>query len=260
MKASRLTGLLSFALGSLIAGDTLATDWQQRFENALGECQAIPASDYTTGLLFNPPGKRTYYKRSHCLQELAIEWREPKLCDEVRERGSPFFDGDAYSETACRKGVAEKIKRDLAAAAALDPDRFHKLESAHFDQPHYVGDNVRQQLKTRGSHPRTYQVRVEMWPDDRDKPVVIADYAQPLGTDGERLTRIIPNQRLREAFGGTIPNREIRARVTLALPPRSHSDLFILGQIPEAARRTQIVTSFTWQEPEPQIRRPGVGD
>ncbi len=251
---------IACVLGSLLAANAWADDWQLRFEHALGECQAISTSDYETGLIFNPPGKHTYYKRSRCLQELAIEWREAKLCAEVRERRSLFFNGEAYSELACRDDVTEQMERDRAAAAMLDPDRFHKLESVHFDQPHYVGDNIRQQLKTRGSHPGSYQVRVELWPSDTGEPVVIADYSQPLGGEGATLTGTIPNQRLREAFGGSIPEHEIRARVTLALSPRSHRDQFILTQIPETARRSQIETTLTWQQPKPQTRNPEAGD
>ncbi|MFU8831795.1 MAG: hypothetical protein ACNA7J_06515 [Wenzhouxiangella sp.] len=251
---------IACVLGSLLAANTWANDWRPRFEYALGECQAIHASDYETGLIFNPPGKHTYYKRSRCLQELAAEWRNPALCEQVRERRSLFFNGKAYSELACRDGVTEQMGRDRAAAATLDPDSFHKLEAVHFDQPHYVGDNIRQQVKTRGSHPGSYQLRIELWPNDAGEPVIIADYSQPLGGDGHSLTGTIPNQRLREVFGGSIPDHEIRARITLALPPRSHRDQFVLTQIPEAARRSQIETTFTWQQSKPQIRNPEVGD
>ncbi len=242
MKSSRLSRPIVFVLGSLIAGDAWATNWQQRFEQALGECQAIPANDYTTGLLFNPPGHRTYYERSRCLQELAIEWRKPRLCHAVRERRSLFFDGAAISKVACRNGVAEKVERDRVAAAALDPDSFHKLEAVHFDQPHYVGDNVRQQLKTRGSHPGSYQVRIEIWPNDTGEPVVIADYRQPLGSDSATLTRTIPDQRLCEAFASTKPGQGVRARATLELPPRTHTDQFVLTRIPAEARRSTLTT------------------
>ena len=260
MKPLSLARIIGCVLGSLLATHAGAVDWQPRFEQALGECQAISARDYQTGLIFNPEGHQTYYQRSRCLQGLAVEWREPSLCEQVRERRSLFFNGKGIAETACREKVATQIEQDQTAAAALDPDSFHKLEAVHFDQPHYVGDNIRQQVKTRGSHPGSYQVRVELWPNDSGEPVVIADYSQPLGGADHILSGTIPNQRLREAFGGSIPDHEIRVRVTLALLPRSHRDQFVLTQIPEPARRSQIVTTLTWQQPKPQPRHPDVGD
>lgn len=63
----------------------------------LEKCMSIPAHEYTTGMLFNPPGYKTYYKRALCLQRLAIDEHDPELCVGVRERKAFFFDGSAIS-------------------------------------------------------------------------------------------------------------------------------------------------------------------
>src|SRR3546814_12431633 len=51
-------------------------------------CRRMDPADYVTGLLFNPPGMKTYFKRSSCLQAIAVDYRDASLCEEVRDRKS----------------------------------------------------------------------------------------------------------------------------------------------------------------------------
>ena len=234
-----LPWIITFVLSLPVTGNAQTTDWQDLFEKEVTECHSIPESDYVTGLIFNPAGHSTYYKRSRCLQELAARWRDYSLCNDVRERHSLFFNGEGFSQAACREKVAAQLEKDLEAAAAINPDTFHKLANASFDRPHYVGDNILFRWQTRGSHPDTYQVRVDIWPNDTSSPVTIADYNnQPLGSEGHTLQRTIPKQRFREAFDGQIPDNEVRIRITLELPLRRHKDLFVLEQFPPEMRRS----------------------
>src|SRR3546814_17043831 len=83
-------------------------------------------ADYVTGLLFNPPGMKTYFKRSSCLQAIAVAYRDASLCEEVRERKSLFFDGPALSRASCERRVAARarsapkgITSDISQRAAV---------------------------------------------------------------------------------------------------------------------------------------------
>jgi len=230
--------IITIVLGLPVAGNSQTTDWQDVFEKEVAECHSIPDSDYVTGLIFNPAGHSTYYKRSRCQQQVAERWRDYSLCDYVRERSSLFFNGEGISQAACRERVAAQLEKDIEAAKALNPDTFHKLANASFDRPHYSGDNILLRLQTQGSHASTYQVRVEIWPNGTSDPVTVADYSQPLGSEGHTLQRTLPNQLFRETFGGQIPDNEIRIRITLELPLRLHKDLFILARFPPEARRS----------------------
>jgi hypothetical protein len=92
---------------------------------ALKACEAIPASEYQTGLALNPDGYRSMYMRSACLQRAAVQFRDRKLCDDVRRRWSLFSSSWGYSKGNCRKLVAEgslsdsvEIERQKAAYRA----------------------------------------------------------------------------------------------------------------------------------------------
>src|SRR3546814_18058747 len=69
-------------------------------------------ADYVTGLLFNPSGMKTYFKRSSCLQAIAVDYRDASLCEDVRERKSLFFDGSAISRASCERRVEERARSD----------------------------------------------------------------------------------------------------------------------------------------------------
>ena len=94
-------------------------------------CQSIPASTYETFLIFNPSNIQTYYFRSYCFQRLAVDTRDEKLCDQVKERKSLSFDGSGISSTSCRKAVIEIKNKDFAAR--VRPEYVHKIESIKID-------------------------------------------------------------------------------------------------------------------------------
>src|SRR3546814_7820051 len=97
-------------------------------------------ADYVTGLLFNPSGMKTYFKRSSCLQAIAVDYRDASLCEDVRERKSLFFDGSAISRASCERRVEERARSDpkviisdihrLADVAYLDR-KSTRLNSSH---------------------------------------------------------------------------------------------------------------------------------
>ncbi len=120
-----LGALLVLGVSPALAADPFAAEKQRR----VAACAAIPASDYSTGMIFNPPGQATLFHRARCFQELAVEEHDASLCAEVRERKSWFFDGSAVSEPACRAAVAERIARTDREFAARDFATLHRLTS-----------------------------------------------------------------------------------------------------------------------------------
>jgi len=55
---------------------------------------------------------------------------------------------------------------------------------------------------------------------------------QPLSSDGHSLVKTIDQQQIYEALPNQSIDREVRIRISLELPPRSHSDQFVLALLP----------------------------
>ncbi len=89
-------------------------------------CQSIPASTYETFLIFNPSNVQTYFFRSYCFQQVAVQTRDEKLCDQVKERKTIFLDGSGVSAMACRKAVIDRKNQDFAER--VRPESVHKIE------------------------------------------------------------------------------------------------------------------------------------
>ena len=53
-----------------------ANNYDELKAAALQRCSAIDPAAYQTGLLFNPDGYRSYYLRSQCMQQAAVEFRD----------------------------------------------------------------------------------------------------------------------------------------------------------------------------------------
>lgn len=74
-------------------------------------CESIAASENQSGLAFNPDGYRSYYVRSQCFQRVAVEFRDERLCSQVKERRSLFS-----SSWGCSKANWQKLVREGIAA------------------------------------------------------------------------------------------------------------------------------------------------
>lgn len=105
------------ALIALLIGVTeaRAVDYAELRARAVTSCQAIDPSESQSGLLFNPDGYRSYYVRSKCFQEAAIQFRDATLCGQVRQRWSPLSSSWGYSADRCRQLVEEGVARDRKA-------------------------------------------------------------------------------------------------------------------------------------------------
>src|SRR3546814_4280169 len=69
-------------------------------------CQRMDPADYVTGLLFNPSGMKTYFKRSSCLQAIAVDYRDASLCEDVRERKSRSEEHTSELQSLMRNSYA----------------------------------------------------------------------------------------------------------------------------------------------------------
>src|SRR5678810_955265 len=96
----------------------LASDYADMRSRAVQACTAIDPSQSQSGLVFNPDGYRSYYVRSKCFQEAAIEFRDSTLCDQVTERRSLLSSSWGYTAARCRQLVAEGTAADRASLEA----------------------------------------------------------------------------------------------------------------------------------------------
>ena len=74
---------MSLLAAPLRAEDPFAAAKRQKIDR----CFAIPATDYSTAMIFNPPGFETLYERSYCFQNLAVAERDVALADVVVNEG-----------------------------------------------------------------------------------------------------------------------------------------------------------------------------
>jgi len=79
---------------------------------AVRTCEAINVNESRTGLAFNPDGYRSYYVRSECFQKTAVHFRDPTLCDRVRQRRALLSSSWGYSPGNCRKLVGRAVDAD----------------------------------------------------------------------------------------------------------------------------------------------------
>ena len=89
-----------------------ANNYDELKTAAAQRCAAVDTAAYQSGLLFNPDGYRSFYLRSQCFQQAAVEFRDDQLCAEVKERRSLVSSSWGYSSRQCRKLVVEGIAED----------------------------------------------------------------------------------------------------------------------------------------------------
>ena len=99
--------------------DAIAFDYTAERSKAIKACEAIDSSDSQSSLFLNPDGYRSYYVRSQCVQQAAVEFRDESLCSQVRRRYSLFSSSWGISSTQCRKLVSQGISTDRAVLERL---------------------------------------------------------------------------------------------------------------------------------------------
>jgi len=96
----------------LLFGGALHADYESRLAAAQTHCEEVPAMKSHSGLWLNPEGYRSYYERSMCFQELALDFRQPRFCRLVHQRYSLFGSSWGYSEKNCSKLVQQARQQD----------------------------------------------------------------------------------------------------------------------------------------------------
>ena len=94
-------------------------DFASRLSAAQLRCEAVPALEAHSGLLFNPKGYRSYYGRSACYQRLAVDFRQPEFCKKVWRRFSIFSSSWGYSEDNCLKLFDQAVVDDAESIAII---------------------------------------------------------------------------------------------------------------------------------------------
>ncbi len=181
-------------------------------EGQIARCESIDPEASRTGLIFNPPGKQSYYERSRCFLGLAVESRNVGLCARVIERESWFFDGSGISPEACREAVREQMASDQVEADGIQD--LHYLVSASLGASSN-GRDFTLQLVTTGSHPGVYRVDIELLPLQGQESRQVESYRQPLGTSPSRLSRHVPREKLVSGDAGRPSPAQLRVTMTL---------------------------------------------
>jgi len=103
---------LGIAIPFLISASAQANNYDEMRATALKRCENIDVSAYQSGLVFNSDGYRSFYLRSQCFQQTAIEFREQALCGKVRQRRALGSSSWGYSRAQCEKEVGAGIAAD----------------------------------------------------------------------------------------------------------------------------------------------------
>jgi hypothetical protein len=231
---------LGVALGAVVNLETtaLSDQFEARKRERIEVCRAIPEDDYSTGLIFNPPGQSTMFRRAACLQEIAHDERDADLCSEVKERKSWFFDGSGISEQSCRELVARRIERDRQEAASKDFRSIHRLISVQF----FRNGNERDfdaVVTTEGSFPGAYVLNLSVTAPQSRELVSIHERSYSYG--GPNIPRRIwlDRSKLAEALGEGFQDQELLVRVILQLAKTDYNR-FYYDLIPTADRASRI--------------------
>jgi hypothetical protein len=104
--------LLASTLAVLGMASVAASDYDELRAASVKACSAIDPAASQSGLLFNPDGYRSYFVRSQCFQQTAVNFRDDTLCAQVKQRRSLLSSSWGYSDSRCRTLVADGIAAD----------------------------------------------------------------------------------------------------------------------------------------------------
>lgn len=199
-------------------------------------CEAVPAGQGQTGLLFNGAGRQTYYERSVCFLDLARKLRDETLCERVRERFSFFLDGSAYSEPACREEVREQVARDR-----MDAQRYvgalHDITRADFFR-NGNGRDYDLVLETRGERGQSHRLTLTLFDGD-ERIGTLYENGYYMDAD-QQLLVYLPVADIRSFLGERPLDRDYRVDVAISLVPEPYV-LRHLDGVPLSTSLQQVV-------------------
>jgi hypothetical protein len=182
-------------------------------------CEAIDPGEYQSGLLFNPDGYRSLYRRSACFQDAAVRFRDEKLCAQVKERRALLWSSWGYSAKRCRQLAAEGLEADRKALEELR-SRYLKgavrLRDFRIERNGNGRDFDIIPLFDPG-YPHGYMLRFEIIDDEeRDGTVLLDSSGFHLGANNN-ISIFVRQEEIRKRFLQFEPGRRYRVRGTITL-------------------------------------------
>jgi hypothetical protein len=198
-------------------------------------CWRMDPKDYSTAMFFNPPGMKALYKRSSCLQGLAVRYRDASLCEEVRERKSLFFDGSAISRASCEQRVQERARNDPKVVIS----DIHRLADVA-----YVRNGNGRDIDVRVGFSGSYQHRDELTVSMVDETGANIetlhrnDYWRGASTGALHI--VVRQAKIAAAAEALALEPPYRFRVTLALVEPSLAEVRQFASLPRELRESSI--------------------
>lgn len=198
-------------------------------------CRSIDPEEYSTALLFNPPGMKTLYQRSSCLFSLARKYRDASLCAEVRERKSLFFDGSALTRESCEREVREAIAGDPPVVVAdvkrlADVRWFRNGNGRDFDV-HVLAS---------GSFPHRYGLTVLMFDEAGAASRVLWRDTHGMRAEDQRLRVRIPEADMAAAAAALGVQAPYRFRFAFALVEPGLAEVEQFAALPPDERESSV--------------------
>ena len=237
----------------LRASDALAVDYTELHARAVKACEAIDASQSQSGLLFNPDGYRSYYVRSKCFQEAAIQYRDPALCSQVKERRSLFSSSWGYTATRCRQLVADGAaanRKELEAIRSQYIAGGMKLRDFRIEQ-NGNGRDFDIIPAFAGTYARGYTLTFEILPDGKGEPILLHTSGYYVD-EKSNLNLYVRQSEIRQRLPGFAAGRSYSVRATVFLDvgfggqSGYWSPSFVNSVFPAASRSHSIVRRVTF--------------
>jgi hypothetical protein len=238
--------LPTLLIAAALSGAAPSPDYAIAYAAALSACNAINLSDYQSGLALNPDGYRSYYVRSQCLQNMAVQFRDAALCGKVRQRRALFSSSWGHSPGNCRKLVAAAIDADREELEELKR-QYQMAPMVLRDvrvEPNGNGRDYDVLPSFEGTQGHGYVFTLELLPSNGPPVVVHTNgyYVDPRSA----LRLFIRQQEIASRFPAFVPGRmyRVRAVATFSLPSsggsRFMSDAFLERVFP-LRERTQSI-------------------
>jgi hypothetical protein len=238
-----------------------ASEYEQRRAASVQTCTAIDPAASQSGLFFNPDGYRSFYLRSQCFQQAAVNFRDDTLCTQVKQRRSLLSSSWGYSVSQCRKLVADGIASDRRT---LEDVKLRYVKGpitlrAFRIEPNGNGRDFDIVPEFAGENAGGYTLTFEIVPATAGAPIVLHSTGYML--DGRSNIRVyVRSEDIRQRVPDFAPGRRysVRATLTLSVPTRTGDvlwpDSFIERVFPERERSQSMTKEMEF----PAARRASV--
>lgn len=235
----RVTVGIAFIATTLAANVATADPLDAIAAGALARCEAISADRGTTAMIFNPRDRQVAWERSECLQALAVQSRDERLCGRVVERRSWVFDGSGVSPEACRRALEARRELDREEAARIRD--LHRPVDVAIER-NGNGRDFDLRVSTRGSYAHRY--RLEVFLIGASGSVTLMSIDQPLGSGAAQLVHLVGRERLDAAVAALAPDRPLRMRAALSLAATSLDERAIHAHLPASDHNSVVESPY----------------